>query len=280
MVYLCDSQLYREANITEREFLSTFGQSPYLTLHVKTVQCLWSFLHICEYFMIDRPPFDDVEPYKKLLCTIEYSSVPEHLRNIFSHLCVAFHGDLATVLKKGNGYVIEWVHQHRIPFEPRWYTWMITGSVTDTIEKMDMLYHLGIDPPSCSLEVALHKKELRIIDWLLHHKVPLISYHVSVAIRQDFPLDFIETLIVHYHCPVHSYSVASACSYGRLDIVKWWHRHNLPFCTYAPAWAALFGKSVILRFLVEKNKPLDRAWTRKNAHKSKNSETIHLASVI
>jgi len=280
MVCLFDSRLFRETNIPETEFESVFQRSPFLTLTLKTVECLWSFLEICDYFMIDRPPFEEVKPYKHLLCSIEERHVPHHLKHVFSILCVAFEGDAETVLQKGDVHCMEWVHRHRFPFKSRWYEWMINKSVMDIVKKMDMLYECGIYPSSYSFEVALQKKDEPVMNWLLHHNVPLVSYHLSLAIRQDFPITFLETLVTTYHCPLHSHTVAYACSYGRLDVVEWWHQKDFPFCTSSPAWAALWGRTEVLRFLIETNKPIHRSWTCRNAYTSKNSETIHLLSTM
>lgn len=278
MVCLYDSQLFRESNIPKSDFTKLFSRLPELRL--RDIDSLESFLTVCDFFMIDNLPFEDVEPFQYLFTSLDPTTIPAALKEWYSCLFLAFYGECNCILQDDSVYitqVMRWVHRHRIKWKSYSYVTVIYHNVAHTIPKLDTLFHLGVSPPSYALEIALERKNMVVIEWLLHHHVPLISYHLSVAMKHDFSIEFLEKLIQKYHCPLHSHTIASACSDGKLHYVKWWHENNFPFCTSAAAWAALWGHTNILRFLIQHKKPINRKWTIQNAYRSKNTmDILHL----
>jgi len=275
MVCLYDSQLFRESNISKADFTKVFHRSPMLKL--RHLHDLDSFIRVCDFFMIDELPFEDIAPFSDFFHAFDDEKIPPLLKEWYMSFFLAFHGNMESILRYDSVYSISVMKfaQNRIQWTCRSYFFIIGQNITDTtISKLDTLFSFGISPPSYAMELALRNKNNRVIDWLLCHHVPLISYHLSVAMKHNFPIDFIKRLVETYHCPIHSHTIASACSEGKLHYVEWWHQHDLPFCTSASAWAALFGQVDTLRFLLKHQKPMNRTWTIQNAYRSKNTTAI------
>lgn len=283
MVCLLQSRLFRETRIPASEFIKVFGRPPDLT--VDSCHSLLSFLELCEYFIIDCPPFEDVLPYQHILVSMDPKEIPPHLLKMYSSLCVALTGDVDTMLKHGCTKVLEWVHRHRYTVTSHAYIKLLclekknnSFSEKHLLDFMNTLWSLGVASiPSFALELALQQKKQAILEWMLPRHVPLTSYHLSVAIRYEYPISFLQTMTQIYQCPIHTHTVATACSTGRLDVVQWWYQQRFPFCSSSAAWAALFGQGDVLRYLVnQRDIPINWSWTRGNAQKSKDPHTIRL----
>lgn len=279
MVCLLRSRLFRETRIPEESFEDVFSRPPVLLL--KTGDQLWSFLELCEYFMVDKLPLDDVEPFKKELLVKDPHNIPPHLLFMYTSLCVALMGSRQIVLEHGCYQVLEWVHKNRFKFVSKDYITLLRSDHVEStlLVLIDTLYALGIPPIPYAMELAMTQKKTNVINLLLKQNVELTAYHMSVAIQEDFPITFLEVLVNH-QCPIHSYSIAIACSMGYLEIVEWWNNKKFSFCTNALALAALNGHADIVRYLIHHHKPVNLLQTRNNALRSKDPEIIRLISTI
>jgi len=275
MVCLLRSALFRETRLPVEEFEDTFDRSPVLLL--EKADGLWSFLEACHFFMVDDTPFDGVRPFRDRLLTTEPHNVPRHLASLHTSLCTALAGERGAVLQHGDDQVVRWVHLHRFPFETKDYMTLFDAQHGDAtlLRLVRTFFSMGVRPDSHTFEVALRRKRIPIVSWLLEQRIDLTSYHLSVAIQEKYPMPFLERWVENKF-PVHSHTVAMACSRGLLDVVKWWHEKELPFCPSAMAWAALWGQRDVVRFLILHNKPRDASWTRSNAHRSNDVRRLHV----
>lgn len=293
VVSLFKSSLFRESGACVNEFTQVFGRSPALTLpadcdwHGVTSSDIQDFLHLCDYFHVDEIPFDDLFPFRDTLLSLkDDEEVVSILNDWIQPLLSAFFDEETTILQKMDLRVITWVHHHRFPCHTNTYLYYLQlaqkrmPSEKEICKVFDHLYtQFSLSPPSFAMDVALEKKRHGIVEWLLTNDCPLNSYHLCLAIQNQYDISFLNRL-VNKGCIPESLTVAVAASLNRLDIVQWWHQNQFPFCESATSCAALWGRTQILTFLIQHQKPMNRNWCLSNAMKEGHVDIVDMILLL
>jgi len=271
------SELFRESNSDIDQFPQIFGHPHKIDINEDTLPFI---LHRCDFFMMKPIPFHELFPWRQFIRNL---SIHSQLKN---ELIIAFFGKQKNVINSFNDELIKWVHQYRKPLRSTSYMDLLHNIDHKTedsiIEIMECLWKLNILPKDREfIDFATRKKCIHISKWLWTHGCPLESIHIINVL--DAMDKFDPSLIVDMiqnGCPIHSHTVASACSRGRLDFVEWWHSQGYPFCESAAAWAALWGHLHIIKFLIKHNKPINVSWTLSNARMSSHTKICSIINFI
>lgn len=269
------SRLFRELGLPKDQFAIVFDHPSAMVIRKDNLAYL---LRRCDFFMME--PFEEFYPWRHQIRSLP-SDVP-----LIRECKLVFFADQKEIVRTLDLHLIRWVHTHRGIFTSDVYLYLMDSikieKEMDAMEMMEFFYQHKIFPAHHVLRVAFRRGLLRLAEWLWTHGCPLTSHDISVVLEvsgSTLDTSYISRMI-RDGCPIHSHTVASAASKGRLDFVEWWHEQGYPFCDSAAAWAALWGHVEIIRFLMDHDKPINRKWTLSNASRNNQLGVIRLLRTI
>lgn len=274
MIDLRESELCKSLEVEDPEqFYNLFGFHPFIEL--VSTDDIAEILNRCNFFMMDHQYCLHIFWPLRWRFQSLYKNIKPKLNNravildLQSYLALAYFGLFSEILDVGDPTMIRWANKtrHLLKNHNGCYQHIITyrDCPLSLLDLVHLLTKKKADDPAV-LREAIRFGDINVILWVLDHGGRLERIHWLDAMGGDVTLKIsLWNFLDQMGCPIHSLTVASAASLGKIDFLRWWHSRGYPFCESTAAWAAVWGHVDIIQFVVDERLPLNREWTLRNA---------------